>query len=298
MSKAQLKLGLVGLGTIGTQVGTKLLEAGFPLMVLDLSQERVDFFVSRGAQAAHSGKELAAWADVVFMALPNSQCNEAAIMGDEGMFAGFGPGKILVDVGTSLPHETIRLSNLLLEKGTHMMDAPTSFGPEGMCFMVGGSEEDFAVVAPLLQHVGTPVTLMGAISQGHVTKLAQNMIRALNVAAVAEAFSFAVAGGVDPHKLWDAIRKSSSQSFALDKDAVLMAKRQHEGKGQVALHFKDNNYMLETGRFLGVSLPLTAEMNEIFKILVNRCGAATCSTAGFVRFYEYMNGIEVREQQL
>ena len=286
-------IGLIGLGTIGRQVGEKLLRAGHSLVVMDLDPARKAHFTSLGAGTENLPAQLAARAEVIILALPNSRCNADVVEGPNGLLEGIRPGTLLVDVGTSLPHETLRLGALLATKGARMVDSPTSFGPQGMCFMVGGAETDVAEARPLLEAIGTPVTHMGGLSHGHVTKLAQNMIRALNVAAVAEAFAFANTAGVDGMKLWEAIRASSSQSFALDKDAPLMVQRKFDGAGQLALHFKDNTYMLEAARHLGAATPLTGQMHEVLKILATRCGGGGWSTVGFVRYWELLNQTEM-----
>jgi 2-hydroxy-3-oxopropionate reductase len=292
-----MKIGFIGLGIMGKPMCKNLLKAGYELVVCDVFQTAVDEIVAAGAKAAATPKEIAEQVDIVITMLPNSPQVKQVVLGVNGVIEGGRPGTILMDMSSIAPLVSREVADKLAEKGIDMLDAPVSGGePKAidgtMSVMVGGKQEIFDKCFPVLKSMAGAVVLTGDIGAGNVTKLANQVIVALNIAAMSEALVLAAKAGVEPELVYQAIRGGLAGSTVLDAKAPLVMERKFDPGFRINLHIKDLNNVLETSHELGVSLPLTAAVMEMMQALkVDGMGDADhCS---LVKYYEKMAKVEV-----
>lgn len=293
-----MKIGFIGLGIMGKPMSKNLLKAGYSLVVYNRSTGPVQELVKLGATAASTPKEVAAQCQVVITMLPNSPEVKEVVLGANGVLAGAEPGTILIDASSIAPGASREIAAKLAEKGVHMLDAPVSGGEpkaiEGsLAFMVGGTQADFDACLPILQAMGSSAVLCGEIGAGNVTKLANQTIVAVNIAAMSEALVLATKAGVDPERVYQAIRGGLAGSAVLDAKAPMIFKRSFDPGFRIDLHIKDLNNVLETGHSLGAALPLTASVMEMMQLLKND-GLERADHSALVQFYEKLSGTEVK----
>jgi 2-hydroxy-3-oxopropionate reductase len=293
------KLGFVGLGIMGKPMCKNLLKkSGDQVVVYDIVEAPVAELVALGAKQAASAKEVAAQSDVIFTMLPNSPHVKAAVLGPNGVLEGAKKGSIIVDMSSIAPSASKEIAAKAAEKGVEMIDAPVSGGePKAidgtLAFMVGGKEPVFDQVKDLLAMMGASVTLVGDIGIGNLTKLANQIIVALNIAAVSEALVLASKAGADPEKVYKAIRGGLAGSTVLDAKAPLMMKGNFKPGFRIKLHIKDLQNALDTAHELGVPIPLSSQIMEIMQAL-RVDGKEENDHGGIVQFYERLAGVTVR----
>jgi 2-hydroxy-3-oxopropionate reductase len=293
------KLGFIGLGIMGKPMCKNLLKkTGGPVVVYDIIDAPVQELVTLGAKRADSAKAVAADCDVIFTMLPNSPDVKAVVLGPSGVLEGAKPGAIIVDMSSIAPLASKEIAAKAAERGVELLDAPVSGGePKAvdgtLAFMVGGKEAVFDQVRDLLATMGASVTLVGEIGSGNLTKLANQIIVALNIAAVSEALVLAAKAGADPEKVYKAIRGGLAGSTVLDAKAPLMLKGNFKPGFRIALHIKDLQNALDTAHELGVPIPLSSQVMEIMQAL-RVDGKAGNDHGGIVQFYERLAGVEVR----
>lgn len=295
------KIGFIGLGIMGKPMSKNLLKAGYSLVVFDVVQKAVDEVVAAGAQAASSPKEVAAQCDVIITMLPNSPHVKTVVLGDNGIIEGAKPGTIVADMSSIAPLVSREVAGILAEKGIVMLDAPVSGGePKAidgtLSIMVGGDAEAFAKVEPIFRCMGASVVLVGDIGAGNVTKLANQVIVALNIAAMSEALVLATKAGVDPELVYKAIRGGLAGSTVLDAKAPLALDRKFNPGFRINLHIKDLGNVLETSHEVGVSLPLTAAVMEIMQAL-KVDGLGDADHGAIICHYEKLAQVEVVRKQ-
>jgi 3-hydroxyisobutyrate dehydrogenase-like beta-hydroxyacid dehydrogenase len=239
-------VGLVGVGNVGGRMAKDLADAGFPLTVFDTSSEALARAEGHGAKRGSSPRDVASQVDIVLLSLPNSDIVDSVVEGKDGVLEGLAEGKLLVDMSTSLPKRTLRLVEVCTQHKVRMIDAPISFGAHGMDIMVGGPEAWFAEAKPIFDVVGHKATWVGPHSHGNVTKLVQNMISGVGIAVIAEMLAFAVKAGVDPERMLEAIRTTGAGSRQLEYGVPRMLAHDFGTGGQLALHYKDVKYALQT----------------------------------------------------
>lgn len=293
------KIGFIGLGVMGKPMAKNLLKAGYSLMVYDLAPEPVQELVEAGAQAAASSKEAAAFGDVIMTMLPNSPEVKEAVLGEDGVLEGAKSGSVLVDMSSIAPLASQEVSARAQEKGVVMLDAPVSGGePKAidgtLAFMVGGPEDAFAKVKEILEVMGGSVTLVGEIGSGNTTKLANQIIVALNIAAMSEAMVLATKAGVDPEKVFNAIRGGLAGSTVLDAKVPLALQGNFKPGFRIELHIKDLQNALDTAHEIGVPVPLSSVVMEAMQAL-KVDGKAKDDHGGIIQFYEKLAKIEVRK---
>lgn len=286
------RVGLVGVGNVGSRMAKALVSACFPLMVSDMSAEALARAEALGATVATSSKELASQVDVVLLSLPGSDVVDHVVEGRDGVLEGFAEGGLLIDMSTSLPRRTLRLVEICRECHVRMIDAPVSFGAHGMDIMVGGPEEWFEEARPILDVVGHKATWVGPHGHGHVTKLVQNMIAGVGTAVIAEQLAFAVKAGVDPERMFEAIRTTGAGSRQLDNGLPRMLAHDFGSGGQLALHYKDVKYALQTAHELDAVTPFTAALYEVFNGALAH-GDSSWAQEGCIAYWEHLMGIEV-----
>lgn len=295
------KIGFIGTGIMGKPMAENILKAGYELHVYNHREsEKLRELVALGAIQASSPKELASRADIIITMVPDSPEVEAVVLGADGVVEGAKEGAIVIDMSSISPVATKRIAAKLLEEGIHMMDAPVSGGEAGaikgtLAIMVGGTQEDFDACLDLYKSMGASVTLVGGIGAGHTTKLANNMIAAINIAAVAEALVFVAKAGVDPTKVFEAIKGGSAGSSVMNDKMPKMIRGDINPGFRVNLHIKDLKNAIDTGHEIGTSLFLTNDVMEIMQSLKTD-GFGTDDTASIVTFYEKLAKIRVSEQ--
>jgi len=267
--------------------------------VYDIVQPAVDELVKAGAAAGLSSKDVAAKSEIVITMLPNSPEVIEVVLGPEGVLEGAKSGTILIDMSSIAPLVSQDVGAKAQEKGVTMLDAPVSGGEpkaiEGtLAIMVGGPARPFAEVEGILAVMGASVTRVGEIGSGNTTKLANQIIVALNIAAMSEAMVLATKSGVDPEKVFQAIRGGLAGSTVLDAKMPLVLEGNFRPGFRIKLHIKDLANALDTAHELGVPVPLTSGVMEIMQALrVDDKGGD--DHGGLIQFYEKLAKVEVRQ---
>jgi 2-hydroxy-3-oxopropionate reductase len=295
----QMKIGFVGLGIMGRPMAKNLIKKGYSLIVYDVIPENIDALTASGALAAGSAKEAAAQSEVVITMVPNSPHVKAAVMGKNGVLEGAKPGTILIDMSSIAPLASQEVFQACAEKGVEMLDAPVSGGePKAidgtLSIMVGGNKDVFDKVYDILMSMGGSAVYCGGIGAGNTTKLANQIIVAVNIAAVSEAFLLATKAGVDPELVFGAIKGGLAGSTVMNAKIPMILDRNFKPGFKVDLHIKDLNNALETGHSVGSPLPLTASVMEMLQYLhANDCGQYDHSA--IAKFYENIGGAEIKK---
>jgi len=251
-----------------------LLKAGYSLAVYDRSSVPVKELVADGASEAASGKEVAGRSEVVITMLPDGPDVEQAVLGPDGVLAGARPGTVLIDMSSINPLVAQKIGAACSERGIDFLDAPVSGGEpkaiEGtLAIMVGGSQGVFEKATPILQKLGSSVTLTGPVGAGNVTKLANQIIVACNIAAMGEAFVLATAAGLDPEVVFNAIKGGLAGSTVLNAKAPMVIARNFKPGFKIRLHQKDLRNALLAGGEMKIPLPLTGIVQDMITSLVN-----------------------------
>jgi len=292
------KIGFIGLGIMGRPMALNLVKAGYALTVYDLNPDPVKALVTAGATEGKSCQDCAERTEIVITMLPNSPEVKVAVLGDKGVLVGATSGMILVDMSSIAPLASQDIAARLAEQGVEMLDAPVRGGEpkavEGtVSIMVGGKQDIFDEVKDMLLVMGGSAVLVGAIGSGNTTKLANQIIVALNIAAMSEAMVLATKAGVDAEKVYQAIRGGLAGSTVLDAKVPLALKGNFKPGFRIELHIKDLANALDTAHEIGVPLPLTSSVMEIMQAL-KVDGKAGDDHGGLIQFYEKVAQVEVR----
>ena len=292
------KIGFVGLGIMGKPMARNLLKAGYDLTVYDIVGEAVEEVVGDGAAAASSSKEVAAATGKIITMLPDSADSERAILGPDGVLEGADPGSVIIDMSSIAPLVSQRIAAACAEKGVEMLDAPVSGGEPGaiagtLAIMVGGKQDIFDQNFDLLKVMGGNVVLTGDIGAGGVTKLANQIIVAANIEALAEALVLAQKAGVDPENVFNAIRGGLAGSAVMEAKAPMMLSRNFRAGFRVRLHQKDLRNVLATAQELNIPLPVTSLLQQMLGALVNE-GESESDHSALLKFVEDLAKIEVK----
>jgi 2-hydroxy-3-oxopropionate reductase len=294
-------IGFIGLGIMGKPMSKNLLKAGYKLVVYDINSEPVKELVKAGAKEGKSSQDVASQSEVIITMLPNSPEVKAAMLGEKGVIDGAKPGTIVVDMSSISPIASKEISQKLQQKGVAMLDAPVSGGEpkaiEGtLAIMVGGSQETFDSVKDILGAMGASVKLVGDIGSGNITKLANQIIVALNIAAMSEAMVLAVKAGVDPEKVYQAIRGGLAGSTVLDAKMPMVLDGNFKPGFRIELHIKDLMNVMDTAKELEVPAKLTSQVLEIMQALKAE-GKGKNDHSGIIQYYEKIAHVEVRKKK-
>lgn len=292
------KIGFIGLGIMGKPMSKNLLKAGYPLVVYDIVAAAVDEVVKAGAERGTSPKDVAAKADAIITMLPNSPQVKEVVLGKDGIIETMRPGSILIDMSSIAPLVSREVAAALAAKKIRMLDAPVSGGePKAidatLSIMVGGNRADFDEYLPILKTMGASVVLCGEIGAGNVTKLANQIVVAANIAAVSEALVLATKAGVNPDLVFQAIRGGLAGSTVMDAKSPMMLDRNFKPGFRINLHIKDLNNVLDTAKGISAPTPLTEEAMKMMLSLRDD-GMGDNDHSALVRYYEKIAGIEVR----
>jgi len=291
-------IGFIGLGIMGRPMAKNLIKAGYKLVVYD-KFAKFDDLVALGAEGAASNKEVASKSDIIITMLPNSPHVKEAVLGSGGVVEGIKNGTIVIDMSSIAPAASQEVAAALKAKNVAFLDAPVSGGePKAvdgtLAIMVGGDKATFEKIKPILEKMGSSVVLVGGIGAGNVTKLANQIIVALNIAAVSEAFVLSTKAGVDPQSVFEAIKGGLAGSSVMNAKIPMILDGNFTPGFRIELHIKDLQNALDTAHNLSVPIPLTAQAMEILQAL-KVDGLATNDHCAIVRFYEKLTKIEVRK---
>lgn len=258
-------IGFIGLGIMGKPMAKHVRNAGYPLIVHNRSQAAVDELAALGAQRAATPREVAERADIVITMLPDSPQVEEVIGGSGGIAEGIRPGAVVIDMSSINPLTTKKMGELLAARGARMLDAPVSGGEIGaieakLAIMVGGNTEVFERVRPLLQTMGTTITLVGELGSGNVVKLMNQMMVATHIAALSEAMAFGRKAGIDPLLAYEAVRGGLAGSRVLETKINNVASGVFKPGFRVELHEKDLRNAMSVGGELGADLTFTSQL--------------------------------------
>ena len=294
------KIGFIGLGIMGKPMATNLVKAGYDLIVYDLVDAAVQELAAAGAQTAANVGEVAQSADILLTMLPNSPQVKDVVLGADGVLEHMKKGAIIVDMSSISPIASREIAEACAQKGVEFLDAPVSGGePKAidgtLAFMVGGKEEIFTQVEALLHKMGASVVLVGDVGSGNVTKLANQIIVALNIAAMSEAMVLATKNGVDPERVYNAIRGGLAGSTVLDAKMPMVLDGNFNPGFRIELHIKDLQNALDCAHTVNSPVPLTANVMETMQAL-KVDGMAKNDHDAIIRHYEKMAGVEVRRK--
>ncbi|HXG03826.1 MAG TPA: 2-hydroxy-3-oxopropionate reductase [Candidatus Binatia bacterium] len=265
-------VGFIGLGIMGRPMARNLLKAGYPLVVHNRSRAAVDELATAGAKPAGSPREVAGQCDVLITMLPNSPDVEAVALGPDGILEGARRGLIYADMSTISPLVSQKVGRALQARGVEMLDAPVSGGEKGaiegtLSIMVGGDRAVFDRVLPVFQAMGRTITYLGPLGSGGFTKLANQIIVALNLTALAEALTLARKAGLDREATLRALAGGLAGSRCLEQKTPNYLSGSYQPGFKVDLHYKDLGLIMEAARALGVPVPTTAVVQELFSAL-------------------------------
>ena len=291
-----MKLGFIGLGIMGAPMAGHLRAAGHQLYVHTRSTVPAAL-TEAGAEACASATEVAQAADIVFLMLPDTPDVEKVLFGENGVASGLTAGKTVVDMSSISPIETQAFAKRIAALGCHYLDAPVSGGEVGakaasLTIMVGGTETAFEKVQPLFALMGKNITHVGEVGAGQITKVANQIIVALNIAAVGEALVFASKAGADPAKVRQALMGGFAASRILEVHGERMIKRTFNPGFRIQLHQKDLSLALAGARALGVALPGTANAAQLMQACAAN-GMQDLDHSALVRALELMANHEV-----
>ena len=294
-----MNIGFIGLGIMGRPMAKNLLRCGEPLWVCDLQPAPVKELCSLGARQA-TAAEIGQTCELIFTILPNGEVVQQVLFAKDGVAAGLTPGALVVDMSSVTPEQSRHCAKRLKEAGVGFLDAPVSGGePKAidgtLAIMVGGDEADFARARPYLLQMGASAVYIGDCGTGSATKLANQIIVNLTIAAVSEAFVLAKKAGADPTRVYEAIRGGLAGSTALDAKLPLMVARQFAPGGKISINRKDIGNVLATGHSLNVPLPLSAQLYEILQALTV-AGHLEEDHSAIVRYFEQLAGLTVGEE--
>lgn len=292
-----MKIGFIGLGIMGKPMAKNLLKAGYELTVFDINQDAMAEVAACGAKIAATARETAIGAEVVLTMLPNSPHVKSVMLGEGGVASAMEKGSVFIDMSSINPIASREIEAELQKQGVEMLDAPVSGGePKAidgtLSFMVGGKEEVFNKHAEMLGKMGASVVHCGDIGAGNVTKLCNQIVVAVNIAAVSEALMLGQKAGVAPEAIYKAIRGGLAGSTVMDAKAPMMMDRNFKPGFKIDLHIKDLNNVLETAKSVDSPTILTSQVMEMMKIL-HADGEGQSDHSALAKFYEKLTGVEI-----
>jgi 2-hydroxy-3-oxopropionate reductase len=295
-----MKLGFIGLGIMGKPMSKNLQKAGHDLVVCDFNQEAVGELVEGGAVAAKNGAAVAEQCDVIITMLPNSPHVRSVVLGEGGIIETAKPGTVVIDMSSIDPVESQSIYAELAKKNIELLDAPVSGGePKAidgtLSVMVGGKKEVFDRFYDLLMVMAGSVVYVGESGAGNIAKLANQIVVALNISAVAEALTFAQKVGADPELVYQAIRGGLAGSTVMDAKAPMMIDHDFKPGFRIELHIKDLTNALNAGHAVNSPLPLTAQAMEMMQFLKAH-GYEKEDHSSLLRYYEEIADVELKSE--
>ncbi len=293
----QNRIGFIGLGIMGKPMAANLLKKGCDLWVYDINPAAVAVMQGLGAAAA-SPAQIGAECSLVFTILPNGAIVQEVLFGPGGVASTLQPGSLVVDMSSVTPVDAQTCARQLAAQGVGFLDAPVSGGePKAidgtLAFMVGGEPAAFDRALPFFQRMGASALLVGPCGSGCITKLANQIIVNLNITAVAEALVFAAKAGVDPEKVYQAIRGGLAGSVVLDAKAPMMVRRNFKPGGKLSINLKDIKNVMATAHAFDVPLPFTSQLLEVMQAL-KVDGHIEEDHSAIVQYFEKLAQVQVQ----
>ena len=293
------QVAFIGLGIMGKPMSRNLLKAGYSLIVYDVLRGPVNELAEAGATRAESGRDAASQAETIITMLPDGPDVEAAVLAPNGILEGARKDSTIVDMSSISPLVSQKIGAACDAKGVNFLDAPVSGGePKAidatLAIMVGGRQDAFDKVAPILHKIGSSVTLTGPVGAGNVTKLANQIMVACNIAAMGEALVLATKAGLDPEVVFNAVKGGLAGSTVLNAKAPMVISRNFKPGFRIQLHQKDLRNALLAAESMKVGLPLTSLVQQMLVAIIND-GKGNLDHSGIVTFIEQMAGIEVKK---
>jgi 2-hydroxy-3-oxopropionate reductase len=295
------RVGFIGLGIMGRPMAKNVLAKGFPLAVYNRSSAAVEELAKLGARACRSSREVAEHSDVILACLPDSPDVEQVMLGANGVLEGVRPGSTIADMSTISPQVSIRLAEEAAKKGVQMLDAPVSGGDKAaiagtLSIMVGGEKEVFEQCLEIFQAMGRSIVHVGKIGAGGYTKLANQIMVALQLEAMAEGLVLGAKAGVDPALMVEAIGAGLARCGVLEVRAPTVLEGNFDPGFMIRLHLKDLRLALEAGHTLGVPLPVTAVVREMYNAL-QVVGKGDRDHSAIILLLEDLAKVQVRRKQ-
>lgn len=292
-----MKIGFIGLGIMGRPMALNLVKAGFQVKAFDLSSDARKTLAEAGAEEAVSPIEAATGTDVIITMLPNAAIVKDVLFGENGAASAANEGAIVVDMSSVSPVDSVECAELLKERGVRFIDAPVSGGePKAidgtLAIMAGGDDTAFEAVRPVFEAMGSEVTHVGGTGSGSTTKLANQILVNVTIAAMSEAVVLASKAGVDIGKMYEAIKGGLAGSAVLDAKIPMVLERNFEPGGRIDINLKDLTNVYNAARDLGTPMPLTSQVLEMFHSLKAN-GHATDDHSGLIQYYEKLANYEV-----
>ncbi|SFH49178.1 2-hydroxy-3-oxopropionate reductase [Palleronia marisminoris] len=291
-----MDIGFIGLGVMGQPMAGHLIAAGHQLH-LHRVKDRSRPLVEQGGLAADSARAVADAAEVIIVMVPDTPDVEDVLFGPDGVAEGLSPGKTVIDMSSISPVATRDFAARIAEAGCAYVDAPVSGGEAGakaasLSIMAGGAQADFDRILPILEIMGQNINLVGEVGAGQTAKIANQIIVALTIGAVAEGLLFASKAGADPAKVRSALMGGLASSRILELHGARMTDRTFDPGFRIALHRKDVNNALEAARSLNITLPATAQVQELFKACTAH-GFGDLDHSALIRALEMMSDHEI-----
>jgi len=293
-----MKIGFVGLGIMGKPMAKNLLKAGYEIVAYDIVGEALEEVVSEGAESGESPKDVAQKTTLIITMLPDGPDVEKVVLGANGVLEGAQSGSVIIDMSSISPIVAKNVYAECQKKGVELLDAPVSGGEPGaisgaLAIMVGGSKTVFDKYLPVLEVLGKSVVLAGDIGAGNITKLANQIMVAVNIAAMGEALVLAAKAGVDPAVVFEAVRGGLAGSSVLEAKGPMVLDGNFKPGFRIRLHQKDLHNALLTAKELGVAVPLTGLVQQMITSVINS-GNVDNDHSAIVRFIEELSGVEAR----
>ena len=293
-----MKIGFIGLGIMGRPMALNLLKAGYDLVVTSRTKNAAVKELCDAGAAYETKEAIAKECDVIFTMLPDGPDVEKVMLTEDRLGEIMRPGSVLIDTSSISPGISRKIYAALEARGVDMLDAPVSGGePKAidgtLAFMVGGKPEVFEKYKELFSCMGSSAVYCGAIGAGNTTKLTNQIIVALNIAAVSEAFMLAVQSGLDPRVVFEAIKGGLAGSAVMNAKVPMILEGNFNPGFRIGLHIKDLRNAIQTASAVDSPLPLTSEVMSMLKVL-EADGHAADDHSGLALFYEKMTGSQIR----
>lgn len=294
------KIGFVGLGIMGRHMSAHLVDAGYELFVFDLNPKSIKELSGKGATACVDCKEIAQKSDIVISMVPDSPDVEKVALAENGIIDSARDGLIYIDMSTIAPAVSVKVANVLGEKGVRCLDAPVSGGETGaanagLSIMAGGPKALFDEVLPILQVMGKTVTLCGDNGAGQTVKACNQIQVAMNFIGMAEAFVLGAKAGVDPAIILKVLSGGYAQTRVMDVRGPKIVKGEFEPGFKSKFHYKDLNIIMDTAREFNVPLPATAVAHELFSALM-ASGRGDLDHSAVINIIEDLAGVQARSK--
>ncbi len=295
------RIGFIGLGIMGKPMSKNLLKAGHKLVVYNIGPAPVEELVAAGAEKGASASDVAARTEIVITMLPDGPEVEQAVLGENGVLEGANKGTLVIDMSSISPLVAQKAGAACEARGVDFLDAPVSGGePKAihgtLAIMVGGKQAVFDKALPILEAMGAYVTLTGPIGAGNVTKLANQIMVASNIAAMGEALVLATKAGLDPEVVFEAVKGGLAGSTVLNFKAPMVIARNFQPGFRIRLHQKDLRNALAAAEALDVSLPITSLVQEMLVALM-KDGMGDLDHSAIVRYLEKLAHVEVKKPE-